>query len=111
MAGLPKDFKDMNNYQKGYAEGLDYSKKGPIGKKLDDVLESAMPLYGRRGDVKKGFEQGLSDMDKAKATEKAKKEDSYKKGGCVKMASGGKVSQLAKANGIAVRGKTRGKIC
>jgi hypothetical protein len=29
----------------------------------------------------------------------------------VKMASGGKVSQLAKANGIAVRGKTKGKIC
>ena len=38
----------------------------------------------------------------------------YKKGGAIKvkkMASGGKVSQLAKANGIAVRGKTRGKIC
>ena len=38
----------------------------------------------------------------------------YKKGGKVKakcMASGGKVSQLAKANGIAVRGKSRGKIC
>lgn len=36
-----------------------------------------------------------------------------KKGGKVKakcMASGGKVSQLAKANGIAVRGKTRGRI-
>lgn len=28
-----------------------------------------------------------------------------------KMAKGGKVSQLAKANGCAVRGKTRGKIC
>ena len=28
-----------------------------------------------------------------------------------KMVSGGKVSQLAKANGIAVRGKSRGKIC
>jgi len=36
-----------------------------------------------------------------------------KKGGKVKakcMASGGKVSQLAKANGIAVRGKSRGRI-
>ena len=41
-------------------------------------------------------------------------EPDMKKGGAVKtkkMASGGKVSQLAKANGIAVRGKTRGKIC
>jgi hypothetical protein len=36
-----------------------------------------------------------------------------KKGGKVKtkcMASGGKVSQLAKANGIAVKGKSRGRI-
>jgi len=36
-----------------------------------------------------------------------------KKGGTVKtkkMASGGKVSQLAKANGCAVRGKSRGRI-
>ena len=36
-----------------------------------------------------------------------------KKGGAVKtkkMASGGKTSQLAKANGIAVRGKSRGRI-
>ena len=40
--------------------------------------------------------------------------ENMKKGGKVKakkMATGGKVSQLAKANGIAVRGKTRGKIC
>lgn len=29
----------------------------------------------------------------------------------VKMASGGKASQLSKANGIAVRGKTKGKMC
>jgi len=36
-----------------------------------------------------------------------------KKGGAIKakcMASGGKVSQLAKANGCAVRGKSRGRI-
>ena len=38
--------------------------------------------------------------------------ETKKKGGAVKkMATGGKVSQLAKANGCAVRGKTRGKIC
>ena len=37
--------------------------------------------------------------------------DLKKAGGTVKMANGGKVSQLAKANGCAVRGKTRGKIC
>jgi FKBP-type peptidyl-prolyl cis-trans isomerase len=46
------------------------------------------------------------------STEVKKFDENYKKGGKVKcMAKGGKVSQLAKANGIAVRGKTRGKIC
>jgi FKBP-type peptidyl-prolyl cis-trans isomerase len=46
------------------------------------------------------------------STEVKKFDENYKKGGKVKcMASGGKVSQLAKANGIAVRGKSRGKIC
>jgi hypothetical protein len=37
----------------------------------------------------------------------------YKKGGAVKkMASGGSVSSASKrADGIAVKGKTRGKIC
>jgi hypothetical protein len=47
--------------------------------------------------------------------EKARKSMGFKKGGKVKskstkMASGGKASQLAKANGIAVRGKSRGRI-
>jgi hypothetical protein len=32
-------------------------------------------------------------------------------GGGKAYASGGKASQLSKANGIAIRGKTRGKIC
>jgi hypothetical protein len=42
---------------------------------------------------------------------KDKKFVDKKKGGTVKkMASGGKVSQLAKANGIAVRGKSRGTL-
>jgi FKBP-type peptidyl-prolyl cis-trans isomerase len=46
------------------------------------------------------------------STEVKKFDENYKKGGAVKkMAKGGKVSQLSKANGIAVRGKTRGKIC
>ena len=42
---------------------------------------------------------------------KDKKFIDKKKGGAVKkMAPGGKVSQLAKANGIAVKGKSRGRI-
>ena len=39
------------------------------------------------------------------------KEHKMKKGGMCGYASGGKVSQLSKANGIATKGKTRGKIC
>jgi len=43
--------------------------------------------------------------------EKARRSMGFKKGGKVKkMASGGKTSQLAKANGCAVRGKSRGRI-
>jgi hypothetical protein len=39
------------------------------------------------------------------------KEKKMKKGGmCKGYATGGKVSQLAKANGIAVKGKTKGRI-
>jgi len=43
--------------------------------------------------------------------EKARRSMGFKKGGKVKkMASGGKTSQLAKANGCAVRGKSKGRI-
>ena len=43
--------------------------------------------------------------------EKARRSMGFKKGGKVKkMSSGGKVSQLAKANGCAVRGKSKGRI-
>ena len=56
-------------------------------------------------ELKDLYETGISDKDIAAAK-------GNKKGGTVKkMASGGKVSQLAKANGCAVRGKTRGTIC
>lgn len=42
--------------------------------------------------------------------EKMEEAKGMKKGGCVKMASGGKVGQLSKADGCAQRGKSRGKI-
>ena len=51
---------------------------------------------------------GYNKMKKGGAV-KSKKMSSN--GKVKKMSSGGKTSQLAKANGIAVRGKTRGKIC
>jgi hypothetical protein len=76
--------------------------------------------------MKKGGEASKSDMsqDKAMIKKAIKQHDSQEhkggkgtklslcKGGkAMKYASGGKASQLAKANGIAVRGKSRGKIC
>ena len=54
---------------------------------------------------KVGAEKDMDMMDRAR------KSMGFKKGGKVKcMASGGKASQLSKANGIAVRGKSRGRI-
>jgi len=68
-----------------------------VGQRLS--TQARQPLTG---DI--GGSGGLSDIGAG---------PDYKKGGKVKvkkMASGGKVSQLAKANGIAVRGKSRGRI-
>jgi hypothetical protein len=88
----------------------------------------------KKEQIQKGLMQGLKGYSPSK--EVTKFDENYKKGGKVKaatmtfetytktgkkaglktvpvkkMASGGKVSQLAKANGIAVRGKTKGRIC
>ena len=94
--------------------------------KADAKVKEDKALYeitGSRGDAaRKGMEEGRMD---AMGT-------AYKKGGSVKkptmkfetytktgkpngmktvtMASGGKASQLSKANGCAVRGKTKGKM-
>ena len=59
-------------------------------KKVDDTLNKGIAKAA--GKTEKGILGKYSKMSK-----------DYKKGG--------KVSQLAKANGCAVRGKTRGKIC
>jgi len=64
----------------------------------------------KKEQVKKGLMEGLKGYSPSK--EVSKFDENYKKGGKVKcMSKGGKTSQLAKANGIAVRGKSRGKIC
>lgn len=94
MGKLPEDYDEMNDYQKGYAEGLSYEQEGPVGKKLDAALEFVMPTYRRKGKTKTGFEQGVSDMKKAK--------------GGKKMAKGGSVS--SRGDGCAVKGKTKGRI-
>jgi hypothetical protein len=67
-----------------------------------DLKDKVIPMTAEDKEV-------LSSPDFKKASEAT---IDKKKGGMIKkMAGGGKVSQLAKANGCAVRGKTRGKIC
>jgi hypothetical protein len=81
-------------------------------KKLDEydaaqrAKKSKAEYPDQQKELKDLYETGISDKDIAAAK-------GNKKGGAIKakkMASGGKVSQLAKANGIAVKGKTRGRI-
>ena len=89
------------------------------------VAPSAMPaMPPAMPGMKKGGETMKSDkaQDKAMIKKAMKQHDmqehkggkgtklSLKSGGKC-YASGGKASQLSKANGIAIRGKTKGKIC
>lgn len=75
-------------------------------KKLFKGKESFKEELAEGNAIKSGK---ISPMQYAKGEEGEKKMNC---GGKVKkMASGGKVSQLAKANGIAIRGKTKGRIC
>jgi hypothetical protein len=108
-AMIKKAFK-MHDSQEHKGEHTDLSKlrKGGMMK----MAKGGMNKFEKSGkDVeKKGMKEGSkSDM----ALDK-KQMMGMKKGGMSKgcgYASGGKASQLSKANGIAVRGKTRGKIC
>jgi hypothetical protein len=66
--------------------------------KMDKAQDKAM--------IKKAFKQ--HDMQEHKGGKGTKL--ALKKGGMCGYASGGKVAQLAKANGIAKQGKSKGKI-
>jgi hypothetical protein len=72
-----------------------------VGDKFDDADAYLSEKLGMdtRANFKRGVRQGLKD-------------EGYKNGGKVKkMASGGAVSASRRADGIAQRGKTRGKMC
>jgi len=79
-----------------------------VRSKLDpELIKTAMNPVGYAAE--KAYDR-LKDTTAPRSYSSEK--DSMKKGGTVKkMASGGKAAQLSKANGIAQRGKTRGKIC
>jgi hypothetical protein len=105
-------------FLRSYGQGLSdaktqFKEAGNIPKSSMEELGPGIFGIGASSDqVAKGNILGRQEMRDAIKKERARA--GMKKGGAIKvkkMASGGKTSQLAKANGIAVRGKTRGKIC
>ena len=108
--------------------------KGPNMGKVNKVTKKEVSVEGNLGSVDKSnpdvIGPNMSQVNKPDAVAATPDLDAmqqaqnmlqpkpfgYKKGGKVKakpvkrMASGGKASQLAKANGIAIRGKSRGRI-
>jgi hypothetical protein len=105
-------------------EGIAEDKKAKYLKSYGAGLKDSLDTFKKRGDLDmemgrtvspegQGFEE-MKDAIRAERKRAGLPTENMKKGGKVKakkMATGGKVSQLAKANGIAVRGKSRGKIC
>jgi len=105
------------------------SSDNPGLSKLPTEVRNKMGYMKKGGMAKKCMKKGgMTDMAQDKKTAKkaigmhdkqmhgGKKTDltKLKKGGMAKgcgYASGGKVAQLAKSNGIAKQGKTKGKIC
>jgi hypothetical protein len=81
-----------------------------VDRKINDTLDPNGIL--RKGIVKAAGKEERGILGDYSDLSRDFPELKKKKGGAVKkMASGGKVSQLAKANGCAIRGKTKGKIC
>jgi hypothetical protein len=96
LSDAKKQFKETGNIPESRTENLGPGVFG-IGASSDSIA--------------KGHILGRQEMREAIKKERARA--GMKKGGKVKtkcMASGGKVSQLAKANGIAIKGKTKGRI-
>jgi len=89
-----------DDYLEGYGQGLKRGKEGPIMGSINKALDAA--LGNPHESAKRGLEQGYAEMRAAKKMESSK---GMKKGGMVKS------SASKRADGIAVKGKTRGKIC
>jgi hypothetical protein len=115
----------------GSLKAVDAS-ENPGLSKLPTEARNKMGYMKKGGMAKKGMKEGgmMDKKDMAQDKKMAKKAvgmhesqlhagkksdlTKLKKGGMAKgcgYATGGKVSQLAKANGIAKQGKTKGKIC
>ena len=92
--------KQISPLSKGYSrESISSKKPEPTFKSdVDDIVSGVKKVDDR---LNKGIAKAAGKTEKGILNTKLSKD--YKKGG--------KVSQLAKANGCAVRGKTRGRIC
>ena len=100
------------------AQGMPMMKKGGMHKMLDGKMmkDSDMKKMNMGGMSYKEGGKAKGCATKSDAKMIAKKEVKGHESSMHKMksggyASGGKASQLSKANGIAVRGKTKGKMC
>jgi hypothetical protein len=121
LSKLPTEVRNKMGYMKkgGMAKGCaTKSDAKMIAKKEVKGHESSMHKMKKGGFLEKGtgekYKSKAAMMKHEKKETKAEemKEHKMKKGGMAKgcgYASGGKVSQLAKANGIATKGKTKGR--
>ena len=96
-----KRYRDLTPEEK-YKSAVEADKApwNPVATAKELIIEKLSP---KKQTPKPALKYGPSEEVK-------KFDENYKKGGCVKKTSGGKVSQLAKANGIAVRGRSKGRI-
>jgi hypothetical protein len=108
MAAAPQGMPAMK--KGGKLKAVDKSKNPGISK-LPTEVRNKMG-YMKKGGMAKGCATKSDAKMIAKKEVKGHESSMHKmKMGGKCMAAGGKASQLAKANGIAVRGKTKGKIC
>jgi hypothetical protein len=118
---MPSKSKKQHNLMAAVANNPSFAKKVGISKSIGEEFmkadKSKKMNMGGVADVaqdkkmaKKAVGMHESQLHGGKKSNLAK----LKSGGMAKgcgYATGGKVSQLAKANGIAKQGKTKGKIC
>jgi hypothetical protein len=121
---MPSKSKAQHNLMAAVANNPKFAKKVGISKSIGEEFMKADKSKKMNMGGMAYKEGGKADMAQDKKTAKkaigmhekqlhgGKKSDltKLKKGGMCGYASGGKVSQLAKANGIAKQGKSKGKI-
>jgi len=117
--GMPPAMPGMKKGGMAYKKGGCATKSDAkmIAKKEVKGHEKSMHKMKKGGITEKGTgekyasKSAMMKHEKKESKAQEMKEHGMKKGGMCGYASGGKASQLSKANGIAVRGKTKGKIC